>query len=52
LRAAQDDDLADVAGDEIGRSLAALSAGGFAGDLRAADLHVMVRHGMDEGLGR
>ena len=47
-RAAHDADLVDVAGDEIGRSLAAFMNCGLAGDLRADDMHDMVRYGMNQ----
>ncbi|MEU4781949.1 HEAT repeat domain-containing protein [Micromonospora sp. NPDC023633] len=51
-RAAHDEDLVDVAGDEIGRSLAALVDRGLAGDLLTEDLPVMVRYGVDEASDR
>ncbi|MGC5329189.1 HEAT repeat domain-containing protein [Micromonospora sp. DT62] len=51
-RAAHDEELADVAGDEIGRSLAAFMDRGLARDLPTEDLHVMVRYGIDEASGR
>ncbi|MDT0532138.1 hypothetical protein RM555_24375 [Micromonospora sp. DSM 115977] len=51
-RAAHDEDLVDVAGDEIGRSLAAFVDRGLARDLLAEDLHDMVRYGIDEASSR
>ncbi|MEV5768158.1 HEAT repeat domain-containing protein [Micromonospora sp. NPDC052213] len=51
-RAAHDEDLVDVAGDEIGRSLAAFVDRGLARDLLAEDLHVMVRYGIDDASSR
>lgn len=51
-RAAHDEDLANVAGDEIGRSLAAFVDRGLAMDLLAEDLHDMVRYGIDEASGQ
>ncbi|MEU5950467.1 HEAT repeat domain-containing protein [Micromonospora sp. NPDC047465] len=51
-RAAHDEDLVDVAGDEVGRSLATFVDRGLARDLLAEDLHVMVRYGIDEASGR
>jgi hypothetical protein len=52
LRAAHDEDLADVAGDEIGRSLAVFVDRGLTCDLLAEDLHVMVRYGIEDASGR
>jgi hypothetical protein len=49
---AHDEDLADVAGDEIGRSLAVFLNRGLVKDLRAEDLHGMVRYGLEEASGR
>ncbi|MEV6370954.1 HEAT repeat domain-containing protein [Micromonospora musae] len=51
-RAAHDEDLADSAGDAIGRSLAAFVDRGLARELLVEDLHVMVRHGIEEESGR
>ncbi|MER7586515.1 hypothetical protein ABTW72_03165 [Micromonospora sp. NPDC127501] len=50
--AARDEGLADVAGDEVGRSLAAFVDRALARDLLAEDLHVMVRYGIDEASSR
>lgn len=44
-------DLADTAGDEIGRSLAAFVKHVLTKDLRADDNHVRVRYGMNEAFG-
>ncbi len=41
-----------MAGDQIGRSLAAFVDRGLGGDLIVDDLHQMVRYGLDEAAAR
>lgn len=52
MYAARDDLLADGGGEEIGLSLAAFAARGYADELATADFHVMVRSGIDQASGR
>ncbi|WP_238015346.1 hypothetical protein KZZ52_01550 [Dactylosporangium sp. AC04546] len=48
LRAARDQELADVAGDQIGWALGPFLSCDFAPDLRVEDFPDMVRYGIDE----
>ncbi|MFK3978809.1 HEAT repeat domain-containing protein [Micromonospora sp. NPDC050397] len=48
ISAIEDEDLIDVAGDEIGRSLGSFLGCEFAGDLRVEDFSGEIRRGIDE----